>query len=99
MMTSSKEQALSKVMEKTEGYELVVGLGKWDHPLKDSPCYRIINRMTGVCEAEISSYPYALRTLHDMQHLLEKVMADPEGLSGEPLPGDDDDDNFPPVFN
>lgn len=68
----------ARYMHETENYRLTLGKSEFEGPAKGHPCYRLINRQTGICEAESLSLYMGLSAHVQAQDSLDAAVKELE---------------------
>lgn len=74
------EPLMGSVLHETKDYAIEVRIGTYEGMIfKGLPCYAIVNKRTGVVEAEGRIEGETLRAMHEFQAGLTEALADPTG--------------------
>jgi hypothetical protein len=87
-----------KVLLETEHFTLRREQLTWDHPMQGQDGYVIVNKLTGVREAEGVDYAIAILSTHAYTAALIRRLEDPDGSLGN-VPGFDPSGNPGPTGN
>lgn len=85
----SAEVQLGAIVKQTKDYRVVVATLQWEGSVKGDAGYRIINKVTGVCEGEGSILAVGMQYADKLQAALDEYYEPP--VQRRRRPNDDDD--------
>jgi hypothetical protein len=71
---------LNKLYQESKDFRLVLAQAQYKTAFRGHICFRLLNKRTGLCEAEGVQEATAIRSLHDAQRALDAVTQDPTGV-------------------
>ena len=84
----TKSRVEPRKLLELDHFTLEIAVLEWDHPMQGQDGYIIVNKGTGVREAEGVDYAISILAVHNYEAALVRRLEDPDGSLGR-VPGFD----------